>query len=115
MCLAYKFEFPLLLNTSILVRKTGVVVILRYFDGVTIREADNNPYINDVIIKIVPGTVISTQSSLRMTSTVGLSEVSAEPPMLLSLSRKNPILETVLLTLLTIYFLSVLRIYAASN
>jgi hypothetical protein len=24
MCLAYKFEFPLLLNTSILVRKTGV-------------------------------------------------------------------------------------------
>jgi hypothetical protein len=39
-------------------------------NGVTIREADNNPYINDVIIKIVPGTVISTQSSLRMPSTV---------------------------------------------
>jgi hypothetical protein len=32
MCLAYKFESPLLLNTPILVRKTGVVVILRYFD-----------------------------------------------------------------------------------
>jgi hypothetical protein len=42
-------------------------------NGVTMREADNNPYINDVIIKIVPGTVISTQSSLRMTSTVDLS------------------------------------------
>jgi hypothetical protein len=32
MCLACKFEFPLLLNASVLVRKTGVVVILRYFD-----------------------------------------------------------------------------------
>jgi hypothetical protein len=40
-------------------------------NGVTIREADNSPYANDVIIKIVPGTVISAQSSLRMTSTVG--------------------------------------------
>jgi hypothetical protein len=38
-------------------------------NGVTMREADNNPHVNDVIIKIVPRTVISAQSSLRMTST----------------------------------------------
>jgi hypothetical protein len=55
-------------------------------------RAPHKPSYADVVRKLVD-------------CTVGLSEMSAEPPMLLSLSRNNPILETVLLTLFSDLFL----------